>query len=68
MPCPSRKKSRATYFQRRNHRQKGVERRWRDKYLELERSYESLLDINSTFFVWTFLIIIFIICFFIFVF
>jgi hypothetical protein len=57
MPCPSKKKSRAMYFQRRNHRQKGVERRWRDKYVELERQYEGLLEISSSFFVWMLIII-----------
>jgi hypothetical protein len=50
------------YFQRRNHRQKGVERRWRDKYLELEGQYEGLLEISSSFFVWMLIIIFFIIC------
>lgn len=61
MPCPSRKKTRAIYFQRRNHRQKGVERRWKDKYLELERKYESVLETFGFFFVWVFFIIIIII-------
>lgn len=49
MPSPSRKRTRATYFQRHNHRQKGVERRWKDKYLELEKRYGDVLDTCGSF-------------------
>jgi hypothetical protein len=61
MPCSSRKKTRAIYFQRRNHRQKGVERRWRDKYLDLERKYESVLETYESVVIWVLFIIIIII-------
>ncbi len=44
MPCPSRKKTQKTYFQRHNHHQKGIERRWKDKYYELERRFENFSE------------------------
>ena len=61
MPFPSRKRTRAIYFQHHNYRQKGVERRWRDKYLELERRYEDISDTYGSFLVWVLFIIMLII-------
>jgi hypothetical protein len=58
MPCPSRKNTRKTYFRHRNHRQKGVEKRWKDKYVELERRFEVFLENAACYLVWDFLIII----------
>ncbi len=58
MPCPSRKKTQKTYFQRHNNRQKGIERRWKDKYYELERRFENFSENAGCFFVWGFLIMI----------
>jgi transcriptional regulatory protein LevR len=56
---PLKKKTRKTYFQHYSHHQKDKEeRRWKDKFHELEKRYDILLENSAYFFIWEFFIIV----------